>query len=188
MDDLNIVEASTSAEFALGRALYEEYARSINVDLCFQDFAAELDRLSVMYAPPAGALLLARAGDDTVGCVGLRKLRDDICEMKRLYIRPEFRGRHFGRRMAYTYEIVELVADEKLVMRTSEGPFPMETTYTWEDAPNGATRMTLRNRGNPSGFSTITAPFMAAAMKRANKNDLRALKTRLEANGRPQHR
>ncbi len=99
-EDLTIVEAATSAEFALGRALFEEYARSINVDLCFQDFAAELDRLSVMYAPPAGALLLARAGGDTVGCVGLRKLRDDICEMKRLYIRPEFRGRHFGRRMA----------------------------------------------------------------------------------------
>lgn len=99
-EDLTIVEAATSAEFALGRALFEEYARSINVDLCFQDFAAELDRLSVMYAPPAGALLLARAGADTVGCVGLRKLRDDICEMKRLYIRPDFRGRHFGRRMA----------------------------------------------------------------------------------------
>ena len=80
--------------------MFEEYARSINVDLCFQDFAAELHRLSVMYAPPAGALLLARVGGDTVGCVGLRKLRDDICEMKRLYIRPEFRGRHFGRRMA----------------------------------------------------------------------------------------
>ena len=99
-EDLTIVEAATTAEFALGRALFEEYARSINVDLCFQDFSAELDRLSVMYAPPAGALLLARAGGDTAGCVGLRKLRDDICEMKRLYVRPEFRGRHFGRRMA----------------------------------------------------------------------------------------
>ena len=98
--DLSIVEATTSAEFAVGRALFEEYAHSINVDLCFQDFAAELDRLSVMYAPPAGALLLARVEGEIAGCVGLRKLRDDICEMKRLYVRPEFRGRHLGRRMA----------------------------------------------------------------------------------------
>jgi ribosomal protein S18 acetylase RimI-like enzyme len=100
MDDLRIVEAATSDDYALGRALFEEYARAIDVDLCFQDFAAELDRLSVMYAPPAGALLLARAGADTAGCVGLRKLRDDICEMKRLYVRPAFRGKRFGRRMA----------------------------------------------------------------------------------------
>jgi len=99
-EDLIIVEAATQADYALGRALFEEYARSIDVDLCFQDFAAELDRLSVMYAAPAGALLLARAGAETAGCVGLRKLRDDICEMKRLYVRPEFRGRQFGRRMA----------------------------------------------------------------------------------------
>ena len=99
-EDLIIVEAATQADYALGRALFEEYARSIDADLCFQDFAAELDRLSVMYAAPAGALLLARAGAETAGCVGLRKLRDDICEMKRLYVRPEFRGRQFGRRMA----------------------------------------------------------------------------------------
>ena len=99
-EDLTIVEAATQADYALGRALFEEYARSIDVDLCFQDFAAELDRLSVMYAAPAGALLLARSGTETAGCVGLRKLRDDICEMKRLYVRPEFRGRQFGRRMA----------------------------------------------------------------------------------------
>ena len=70
-EDVSIVEAATSAEFALGRALFEEYAHSINVDLCFQDFSAELDRLSVMYAPPAGALLLARAGGETAGCVGI---------------------------------------------------------------------------------------------------------------------
>jgi ribosomal protein S18 acetylase RimI-like enzyme len=100
MQEVEIVEAASKADFALGRELFEEYARAIDVDLCFQDFAAELDRLSVMYAPPAGALLLAKAGGQTAGCVGLRKLRDDICEMKRLYVRPEFRGRHLGRRMA----------------------------------------------------------------------------------------
>jgi ribosomal protein S18 acetylase RimI-like enzyme len=100
MKEVEIVEAASKADFALGRAMFEEYARAIDVDLCFQDFSAELDRLSVMYAPPAGALLLAKAGSQTAGCVGLRKLRDDICEMKRLYVRPEFRGRHLGRRMA----------------------------------------------------------------------------------------
>ena len=90
----------TTADYAVGRSLFEEYARAIDVDLCFQDFAAELDRLSVMYAAPAGALLLAQAGSEIAGCVGLRKFRDDICEMKRLYVRPAFRGRHLGRRMA----------------------------------------------------------------------------------------
>ena len=89
---------------------------------------------------------------------------------------------HFlGRRMAYTYEIVELVPGERLVMRTAEGPFPMETTYTWETTPDGATRMTLRNRGTPTGFSKWLAPFMAGAMRRANRKDLAALKQRLES-------
>ena len=100
IDDLRIVEAATRDEYAVGRELFEEYARAIDVDLCFQNFTAELDRLTVMYAPPAGALLLAKAGNDVAGCVGLRKFRDDICEMKRLYVRPAFRGRHLGRRMA----------------------------------------------------------------------------------------
>ncbi len=88
---------------------------------------------------------------------------------------------HFlGRRLAYTYEIVELVPGERLVMRTAEGPFPMETTYTWAAASDGSTRMTLRNRGEPAGFGMLAAPFMAAAMRRANRKDLARLKAILE--------
>lgn len=68
---------------------------------------------------------------------------------------------------------------QRLVMRTSQGPFPMETTYTWEPA-EGGTRMTLRNRGTPSGFGSIAAPIMARAMRRANTKDLAALRTLLE--------
>ena len=90
---------------------------------------------------------------------------------------------HFlGRRLAYTYEFVELIPNERLVMRTAEGPFPMETTYTWEATPEGQTRMTLRNRGNPAGFSRFVAPFMASAMRRANQKDLACLKRLLEGN------
>ena len=91
---------------------------------------------------------------------------------------------HFlGRRLAYTYEIRELTPGERLVMSTAEGPFPMETTYTWEDAGAGACRMTLRNRGEPSGFKRIAAPVMSRAMRRANRQDLRRLKALLEAAG-----
>jgi hypothetical protein len=92
-----------------------------------------------------------------------------------------FVARFLGRRLAYTYEIAELVPDRKLVMRTAQGPFPMETTYTWESSPAGGTRMTLRNRGNPSGFSVLFAPLMTAAMRRANQKDLARLKQLLES-------
>jgi uncharacterized membrane protein len=88
---------------------------------------------------------------------------------------------HFlGRRLSYTYEVVVLVPGERLVMRTAEGPFPMETTYTWQAHGDGSTRMTLRNRGEPTGFSKIAAPLMAAAMRRANRKDLARLKAIVE--------
>ena len=87
---------------------------------------------------------------------------------------------HFlGRRIAYTYEITEL-SPTRLVMRTAAGPFPMETTYTWDRVANGSTRMTLRNRGTPTGFSRWLAPFMSMAIRRANQKDLRRLKRLLE--------
>jgi uncharacterized protein YndB with AHSA1/START domain len=92
-----------------------------------------------------------------------------------------FTARFLGRRLAYTYEIRELVPGERLVMSTAQGPFPMETTYTWEDTASGRTRMTLRNRGEPSGFAGVAAPMMARAIRRANAKDLAALKAILEA-------
>jgi hypothetical protein len=95
--------------------------------------------------------------------------------------RVAFVAQFLGRRLAYTYEIRDLVPDERMVMSTAEGPFPMETTYGWEDMPSGGTRMTLRNKGEPSGFSKIAAPVMALAMRRANDKDLRNLKQILEA-------
>jgi hypothetical protein len=91
----------------------------------------------------------------------------------------DFVARFLGRRLAYTYEIRELVAGERLVMRTSSGPFAMETTYRWADSCDG-TRMTLRNRGEPAGFSKLVAPFMAPALRRANRKDLARLKAILE--------
>jgi uncharacterized protein YndB with AHSA1/START domain len=95
--------------------------------------------------------------------------------------RMDFVAQFLGRRLAYTYEIVDLVPGERLVMRTAQGPFPMETTYTWEPVAAARTRMTLRNRGEPAGFSKIAAPAMAAAMRRANHKDLAALKRILES-------
>ena len=98
--------------------------------------------------------------------------------------RVEFVAQFLGRRLAYTYEVVELVPGERFVMRTAQGSFPMETTYAFEDAGPGATRMSLRNRGEPAGFAKVTAPMMAGAMRRANHKDLQRLKAILEAGHR----
>ena len=91
-----------------------------------------------------------------------------------------FTAKFLGRDLSYTYEFVEYVPDEKLVMRTAQGPFPMQTTYTWEEV-SGGTRMTLGNTGKPSGFSQLAGLFMAPMIRRATRKDLQKLKSILEA-------
>lgn len=91
-----------------------------------------------------------------------------------------FKAGFLGRQLAYVYEVSEYVPGSKMVMRTVDGPFPMETTYGWDDVGSQSTRMTLRNRGNPTGFSKLVSPFMSMMMKRANKKDLNAIKLILE--------
>ena len=92
-----------------------------------------------------------------------------------------FVARFLGRELAYTYEVQLFDPNERLIMCTDEGPFPMETTYVWEATPNGGTKMTLRNRGEPAGFSKLVAPMMSRAMRRANNKDLAKLRQILEA-------
>ena len=94
--------------------------------------------------------------------------------------RIRFHARFLGRTLDYTYEVRELEPGRRFVMATAQGPFPMETTYTWEDTANGETRMTLGNRGEPAGFAAITAPVMTRAVRQANAADLLRLKALLE--------
>lgn len=114
MGEIEIAEAKTASEIEHIRRLFRAYATWLNVDLCFQDFENELATLPGLYAEPRGRLLLARAGREVAGCVGLRPLEDGICEMKRLWTEPGFGGRGIGRCLAET--IVE--AGRKLGYRS----------------------------------------------------------------------
>ena len=91
-----------------------------------------------------------------------------------------FNARFLGKDLSYVYEIREYTPGSRMVMSTEDGPFPMQTTYTWEDAGERKTRMTLRNSGKPLGFSALFAPIMGLAMKSANNKDLALLKKILE--------
>ena len=94
--------------------------------------------------------------------------------------RIAFHATFLGRKLDYTYEITELKPGIRLTMETSEGPFPMKTIYSWEVIDSNTTLMTLRNKGVPSGISTLFAPLMASSMKKANNHDLQRLKQILE--------
>lgn len=99
---LEIRRASSTGDLAAARSLFEEYQESLGFSLCFQNFDAELASLPGAYAPPGGRLLLAFAGAEPAGCIALRKIEEDICEMKRLWVRHDFRGTGLGRRLAQT--------------------------------------------------------------------------------------
>jgi len=96
---LTIVEVESGEWLAQARLLFQEYAVWTGVDLCFQNFAEELANLPATYIPPDGRLLLALCEGEAAGCVALKRFEREICEMKRLYVRPQFQGRNIGRRL-----------------------------------------------------------------------------------------
>jgi len=105
-----LVQVQTGPDIDLARELFREYQRSLNIDLCFQDFENELAGLPGEYAPPFGRLFLLYEEKNLAGCVALRRIDDQTCEMKRLYVRPDFRGRQLGKRLT------EAVIDESRII------------------------------------------------------------------------
>ncbi len=97
---IEIRSASLPGDVPVVRQLFRDYADSLGVDLCFQDFEAELDSLPGKYAPPQGRMMLAWGGAEAAGCVALRPVDGETCEMKRLYVKPRFRAHHLGRQLA----------------------------------------------------------------------------------------
>lgn len=99
---MHITQVERAEELASARQLFQEYAATLGIDLCFQNFDKELAGLPGDYTPPSGRLFLAVENDEVAGCVALRKIGDGICEMKRLYVRPAFRGTGLGRTLTET--------------------------------------------------------------------------------------
>jgi ligand-binding SRPBCC domain-containing protein len=129
---------------------------------------------------PVVAAFVSNPDNATQWYVNIRSINWETTPPAVIGSRIAFVAQFLGRRIAYTYEVREVAQGERFVMSTAHGPFPMQTTYSWQDTESGGTRMTLRNSGEPSGFGKLAAPIMAAAMRRANLKDLARLKTILE--------
>jgi uncharacterized membrane protein len=140
-------------------------------------------RSDIVIARPRGDVAAYCSDPDnaTAWYVNIKSVRWETRRPADVGSRFAFTARFLGRSLSYTYEVADLRPQTRFVMRTAQGPFPMETTYLWEDAPNGATKMTLRNRGEPAGFWGMAAPVLAMTMKRANVKDLARLRSILEA-------
>jgi len=128
---MKICQANTLQQIALSRALFEEYAEWLGIDLTFQGFAAELAALPGIYVPPHGRLLLALAGSEAAGCVALRPLKDGVCKMKRLFVRSRFRGQAIGKLLAERI-VEEARAIGYLTMRLDTLPFMQAAIRLYE--------------------------------------------------------
>ncbi len=139
----------------------------------------------IVIARPRGAVAAYSSDPDnaTAWYVNITAVQWNSPKPAAVGSRFAFTARFLGRALSYTYEVVDLQPATRFVMRTAQGPFPMETTYLWEEGPNSTTRMTLRNRGEPSGFWGIMTPILSMAIKRATAKDLARLKALLEAAG-----
>ncbi len=119
---MKFVQAQSPEEIEIARGLFREYAAGLNIDLCFQNFDQEVAGLPGNYAPPSGRLLLAIEGEQIAGCIALRSLGDGGCEMKRLYVRPEFRGRGLGKKLVTTMlDAAREIGYERMLLDTLPG-------------------------------------------------------------------
>jgi ribosomal protein S18 acetylase RimI-like enzyme len=125
-----LIEADHPHHFEMARVLFQEYAAQLGVDLCFQDFASELNQLSHMYGAPSGRLVLVMDGTVAVGCGALRRLSVGVCEMKRLYIRSDARGASLGRRVAeHLLDSARTLGYEKMRLDTLADMAPAQSLY-----------------------------------------------------------
>jgi putative acetyltransferase len=129
-----LVEAATAVQFAGARALIEEYAAQLGaltgIDLGFQDFSTELERLPWMYGPPSGCLMLAGRNDEWIGCCALRRFGEGVCEMKRLYVRPGARGARLGQKLAQSVVAkARMLGYRRMVLDTLRDMVAAQTLY-----------------------------------------------------------
>jgi uncharacterized membrane protein len=137
---------------------------------------AEIDR-----PRPVVAAYCCDPDNATAWYANIKAVQWETAKPVTLGSRFKFTSGFLGRTLSYTYEVVELEPEQRFVMRATQGPFPMETTYAWEDGSDGSTWMTLRNRGEPTAFAALATPIVATAIRRATTKDLARLKSILES-------